>query len=1120
MADTFGVFYLGNFASLDPTEGNNTAENAGALVNQTFGSATDPLYDDLQELSPGSTGYGNDTAGVYSSDNYLGFLQQPDSFRIDDGADQIFDTIVTYTATITYANGLPPVVVTAIIIQDTNGNLYLAPAPTSNSYQAALEAGPLESIQINSVVTDTSNFSGSRVDGNYVQPDGWVDGTTGNDNMTETYVDTQADEIDQNANAINAGSGDDTVNAGGGNDTILGGAGSDVINGGSGNDVIRGDSSLGTQTTYSWANQGISDGTSITGGITGNAASGDIRVAMTIQQEQNFNSATMERTDPLYNYNSANDSSSIRLQGGAPGSDVNSVTMTIDFSSLNSTVSDEVAKVSFGIFDLDQAAGFKDEVFIRAYDANGNLIPVDLTAGNTDTILVDDATGRAVTTGAGEGLTDSKTGFLQVEIAGPVARIEIDYNNIDPGDANHAINVGDLQFTTITVNDIGNDTIDGGDGNDTLFGEAGNDSLTGGTGNDSISGGTGNDTIAGGTGDDTMSGGDGADRFVMEDSFGTDVITGGEGGTDTDTLTFSTLSSGVTLNYSGAEAGTVTNGANSLSFSQIENTVLTSSADTVNAVAGGVTLDTGGGNDTITVGSGVYNINAGDGDDTIIRNTLPTAGDVGSVIDGGSGTDTYVAGSGLGAATINLENNQLEYLGQSHGTLLNFENVSLVDSSASVIGDAGNNVITATGNFDNVLFGGGGDDYIDAGGGNDSLDGGTGNDTLLGGDGNDTLLGGDGADSLAGGIGNDSLSGGIGNDTLLGDDGNDTLDGGTGNDVLTGGAGDDTFVYSGGNDQITDFNTGNTGALNDGIETNNDFIDLGTYYGNIFDLRADFADDGILNQSNFATTDYTGKTQFAGGSLEFFGVSASGLTTDNTGVICFGEGAAIRTPSGDVLVQDLKVGDLVTTMDNGPQRIRWINRRSYDAAALEQHEHLRPVVIRRGVFGAERNFIVSQQHGILTGRNDDHFARAKHLAECTRGVRIAHGKKQVTYIHLMFESHQVIFAENVPSESFFPGPMALKAMQRHDRKAFSKVLPGLGRGAVTRAQVVDVYGQTARKFIGRSALLAAHNIVPTPKPAQIKIPSAKLIQASAELVQSGFGRKALINAPIHLASAG
>ena len=65
-----------------------------------------------------------------------------------------------------------------------------------------------------------------------------------------------------------------------------------------------------------------------------------------------------------------------------------------------------------------------------------------------------------------------------------------------------------------------------------------------------------------------------------------------------------------------------------------------------------------------------------------------------------------------------------------------------------------------------------------------------------------------------------------------------------------------------------------------------------------------------------------------------------------------------------------------------------------------------------------------------------------------------------------------------------------------------------------------VYGQTARKFIGRSALLAAHNIVPTPKPAQIKIPSAKLIQASAELVQSGFGRKALINAPIHLASAG
>lgn len=884
--------------------------------------------------------------------------------------------------------------------------------------------------------------------------------------------DAQADEVDNSGNAVKLGAGNDKISAGSGDDTILGGAGNDYIAGNDGDDRLHGDADTTEETTFSWANQNIEDGVSVTGGITGVTSSGNIQVTMSVDQGENFRSATMERNDPLYDYNELSDSSSIRILGGAEGSDPNTAKMSIDFSSLDSGVSDEVGNVTFGIFDIDQAYGFVDEVIVRAYDADGNLIPVNLTAGNSDTLDVNDETGRAISTDAGRGTTNAKTGFLQVDIAGPVSRIEIEYNNHDPDDTGHAIRVGDLKMSTISATDAGNDTLDGGAGNDTIYGDGGddslsggadNDSLSGGSGDDRIEGGTGHDTIAGGTGNDAMSGGDDADLFVMEDDFGTDKIAGGEGGKDYDVVTFDALSNGVSVTYTGAEAGTATEGPNSFSFTEIEKLVLTNSSDYVDASIGGVAVDTGAGDDTIKVGDGAYDIDAGTGDDRIIREAGTTADDANSVIDAGDGIDTYVAGSGLGADhTVDLAASRLDHAGNDRGDLLNFENVALENSAASVKGDSKDNTITARGTQDNSLSGGDGNDSIDGGGGNDNLHGDAGRDTLIGGD------------------------------------GNDTLDGGQGDDQLTGGDGDDVFVYSGGHDTITDFNAGNTGPLDDDDTTNNDFIDLSGYYDKIFDLRADYEDNGILDQSNFETTDYTYNSKFEDGSLKFIGVQAQHFTYDNTGVVCFGKGTAIRTPRGDVLVEDLRVGDLVTTMDNGPQKIRWINTRSYDAGQMQMGSHLHPVLIKRGTFGAERDLLVSQQHGVLVGQRGDSFARAKHLADAAKGVRIAKGKKSVTYVHLMFDDHQVIFAENVPSESFYPGPMALTQMSKPHRAAFSKVLPALGTGRVNREEVAKVYGPTARVFLKKKQVLNQHGL---PARGKGKAPSRLILQASADLAR-------------------
>lgn len=76
---------------------------------------------------------------------------------------------------------------------------------------------------------------------------------------------------------------------------------------------------------------------------------------------------------------------------------------------------------------------------------------------------------------------------------------------------------------------------------------------------------------------------------------------------------------------------------------------------------------------------------------------------------------------------------------------------------------------------------------------------------------------------------------------------------------------------------------------------------------------------------------------------------------------------------------------------------------------------MRPILIPEGVLGVARNLVVSPQHGVMLGR--DHLVRAKHLIEVPKSrVRVAHGRKSVTYIHMIFDAHQIAFAEGAPSK--------------------------------------------------------------------------------------------------------
>ncbi|MFD2740385.1 Hint domain-containing protein [Sulfitobacter aestuarii] len=171
------------------------------------------------------------------------------------------------------------------------------------------------------------------------------------------------------------------------------------------------------------------------------------------------------------------------------------------------------------------------------------------------------------------------------------------------------------------------------------------------------------------------------------------------------------------------------------------------------------------------------------------------------------------------------------------------------------------------------------------------------------------------------------------------------------------------------------------------------------------------------------------------------------------GVICFTPGTRIRTPNGVVLVEDLREGDLVQTKDNGPQPIRWIGSRRMSGARLFAMPRLRPVRLRGDLFGAGRpegDLLVSPEHRLLIeGRAAQSLFNTPEVLVAARdlidgaAVRVDLTLREVTYIHLLLDCHQVLWANNLQTESFHPASAALSALDAGDRQRLLACYPQL-----------------------------------------------------------------------------
>ena len=155
-----------------------------------------------------------------------------------------------------------------------------------------------------------------------------------------------------------------------------------------------------------------------------------------------------------------------------------------------------------------------------------------------------------------------------------------------------------------------------------------------------------------------------------------------------------------------------------------------------------------------------------------------------------------------------------------------------------------------------------------------------------------------------------------------------------------------------------------------------------------------------------------------------FSTSNIAITSDSgTGTlltICFAAGTQIAAESGAIAVENLQPGHRVVTLQAGApvmQEVRWIGRRQLDLRAHPQIKAVAPVRIAANAFAdgvPHRDLIVSPDHAVLA---DGGLIPARMLINGMT-IRQETGLASVEYFHVELDSHSILLAEGLATESY------------------------------------------------------------------------------------------------------
>ena len=225
------------------------------------------------------------------------------------------------------------------------------------------------------------------------------------------------------------------------------------------------------------------------------------------------------------------------------------------------------------------------------------------------------------------------------------------------------------------------------------------------------------------------------------------------------------------------------------------------------------------------------------------------------------------------------------------------------------------------------------------------------------------------------------------------------------------------------------------GAYNSYTASSDISLSSGTQYWVGFTLSSY---NGGTPNSRVKINSSTGSTSYLGSGWSYGqryiieGTPGGAITTNSArpatfqiygtpGAVCFCSGVLIRTPSGERRIDDIQIGDVVST-SHGDLPVKWVAKRRIKRSLTpwDAYRECMPTRIKAGSLGSQRphsDLLVSGSHGLFV---DDKIVNACFLEN---GINIYKDlslveQPEIKYFHLEFEDEVLVYANGAAACSY------------------------------------------------------------------------------------------------------